>query len=97
MNSNISCEANEANCINANKNPGQNNTNATRQLENQPIESVTPKHRVPCRSLRKKGHCLKGSYCDFLHDIAQSILPKIKDGENFICLFTNKSWILYPL
>ena len=83
MNSNISCEANEANCPNANTNPGQNNTNATRQLENQPIESITPKHRVPCPFLRKKGHCLKGSHCDFPHDIVLKHLTQYQRQRKF--------------
>ena len=83
MNSNISCEANEANCLNANKNPGQNNTNATRQLENEPIESVTPKHRAPCPFLRKKGHCLKDSHCDFLHDIVPKHLTQNQRRRKF--------------
>ena len=36
--------------------------------------SPTPKHLVPCPFLRRRGHCLKGSNCDFLHNSQQQRL-----------------------
>jgi uncharacterized protein YoxC len=45
----------------------QINTNLGTQLKNSTNVASTPKHLVPCPFLRRKGHCLKGSKCDFSH------------------------------
>lgn len=49
----------------------QDNNNGHRvSPENNPsLNRVqTPKYLVPCPFLRRRGHCLKGSNCDFFHD-----------------------------
>ena len=45
----------------------QSNINSIAQSKSSATESKhsTQKHLVPCPYLRKKGHCLKGSRCDF--------------------------------
>ena len=54
----------------------QSNLNSITQSKSSAIQSKnsatqsknpTQKHVVPCPYLRKKGHCLKGSRCDFSH------------------------------
>ena len=42
---------------------------STTQLDNSSKHITrTSKHLIPCPFLRKKGHCLKGSRCDFSHE-----------------------------
>ena len=57
----------------------QTNTDSITQLKNSATQSnnSTPKHLEPCPYLRKKGHCLKGSRCDFSHqfDPQQALNP----------------------
>lgn len=59
--------ARESNYVNATKRTGLNNTNVNSQLNIQLNKTKTPKHLVPCPFVRRRGHCLKGSQCDFLH------------------------------
>ena len=56
----------------------------TAQLNNlSSFEARTPKHLVPCPFLHRKGHCLKGTRCDFSHN---DVLP-----FNFLTPVTNYS------
>ncbi|CAB4041661.1 ---NA---, partial [Paramuricea clavata] len=43
---------------------------------NKNVNANSSKHLVACPFLLKKGHCLKGSRCDFSHNISQSRLSK---------------------
>ena len=50
----------------------------------------TPKHLVPHPSLRKKGHCLKGSRCDFSHQFDPQQASKSYQPYNAQPLFKDK-------
>ena len=54
----------------------KNSTTQSKNSATQP-KKPTQKHLVPCPYLRKKGHCLKGSRCDFSHqfDPQQAFKP----------------------
>ncbi|CAB4001690.1 ---NA--- [Paramuricea clavata] len=43
---------------------------------NKNVNANSSKHLVACPFLLKKGHCLKGSRCDFSHNISQSRISK---------------------
>ena len=54
--------------IDAAQTPNQSNYEPNDQLGNRISGSEQiPKHQVPCPFLRRRGHCLKGSNCDFSH------------------------------
>lgn len=59
----------------------QANTNSRTQLRNPTDISSTPKHLVPCPFLRRNGHCLKGSKCDFSISLVPS---ELASPTNFI-------------
>ena len=47
------------------------NTDDTSRFPNNRFSRPTPKHLVPCPFLRRRGYCLKGFKCDFLHRDSQ--------------------------
>ena len=65
------------------------------QLKNlSSFEARTPKHLVPCPFLRRKGHCLKGTRCDFSHNDVLHQPPQFPQRPlpfNFLTPVTNYS------
>jgi hypothetical protein len=61
----------------------QINTNLGTQPKNSTNVASTPKHLVPCPFLRRKGHCLKGSKCDFSHQFGPQRPAQLYQRYNF--------------
>ena len=53
-----------------------NKIHSTAHNKNELTTRIIPKHLVACPFLRKKGSCLKGSRCDFSHNVSQSCINK---------------------
>ena len=53
-----------------------NKIHSTAHNPNELTTRVIPKQLVACPFLRKKGFCLKGSRCDFSHNVSQSCINK---------------------
>jgi hypothetical protein len=64
----------------------QINTNLGAQPKNSTNVASNPKHLVPCPNcpfLRRNGHCLKGSKCDFSHQFGHQQPAQLYQRYNF--------------